>query len=115
MNLTDLNLMYTDIHTLPNSINQLTSLQSLNIYDCLITSLPESIGDLKNLTYLTLGFNKLAKLPDSFAQLELKTLCMSEKEAKLLPREITDQIQNSELKLIVDQGFDRTMRSDEIY
>ena len=94
--------MYTDIRTLPNSINHLSNLKSLNNYNCLKTSLPESIGDLKNLTSLIIVFNKLAKLPDSFAQLRLETLKVFEKELKLLLHEITNQIQNTELKFFIE-------------
>lgn len=56
-------------HFLPESIGDLTRLESLNISLNELEKLPESIGKLSNLTQLLAFNNKLESLPDSFCQL----------------------------------------------
>ena len=57
------------ISTLPESIGDLKSLQTLYLDNNKLTTLPESIGNLKSLTYLDLVNNQLTTLPESIGNL----------------------------------------------
>ncbi len=70
---TSLNLSGLGLMTLPESIGQLTQLQSLSISNNQLTTLPESCAALSNLNRLILGDSlgdlPLVKLPDCVRQL----------------------------------------------
>src|SRR5688572_1279765 len=63
---------------LPESLGQLTHLQSLKLYNNQLTALPEWLGQLMQLQELGLSSNQLTALPESFGQLmQLQKLSLS--------------------------------------
>ena len=91
-NLTSLNSLYlskTSLKTLPESIGNLTSLNSLYLRDTGLESLPESIGNLTSLSSLVLSETDIRMLPESIGNLaSLKNLVLSKSGLKLLPKSI---------------------------
>jgi leucine-rich repeat protein SHOC2 len=75
---------------LPESIGQLTKLESLQLWEDRMRSLPESIGNLTNLKYLTCGGgNYIERLPESIGNLHnLETLSIRGSKLKNLPDSI---------------------------
>jgi len=74
---------------LPESLSQLTQLQSLNLSHNQLAALPESVGRLTQLRGLLVASNRLKDLPDSFAQLrELRLLSIASNEFISLPKVI---------------------------
>ena len=71
-NLQSLNLSGTQISTLPDSIGNLSGLQSLNLSSTQINMLPKTIGELSNLKYLYLENLTLVELPESLLRLNLE-------------------------------------------
>jgi leucine-rich repeat protein SHOC2 len=66
------------INKLPDNINHLTSLYSLDLSFNQLTNLPEGIGNLTSLNCLDLDANKLTNLPESISNLvNLKCLALS--------------------------------------
>lgn len=57
------------LNELPESLGQLTALQSLNLYENNLTNLPDWLGQLTELKELNLSFNRLSELPVSLGQL----------------------------------------------
>ena len=57
------------LRTLPDSVGQMTRLQSLECAANKLTKLPQSIGELCQLTVLDVSGNNLTVLPDSVGQL----------------------------------------------
>src|SRR5665647_343915 len=64
-----LNLSYSNLTTLPDSIGQLTLLQKLDVSGNQLTTLPDSIGQLTQLRELNVSHNQLTSLPDSIGYL----------------------------------------------
>jgi Leucine-rich repeat (LRR) protein len=63
---------------LPESLGQLTRLQSLKLRNNQLTALPESLGQLTQLRSLDLSDNQLRVLPESLGQLtQLQSLNLS--------------------------------------
>ncbi|MGF7141266.1 Ig-like domain-containing protein [Roseimarinus sediminis] len=60
---TSINISSTGINELPTTIGDLPNLTSLNLSSNGITSLPASIYNLSKLSYLSLAYNKLSELP----------------------------------------------------
>lgn len=58
------------IYTIPSIIENLTGLETLNVYGTQITSLPESFGNLSNLLALLAVNCDLVTLPESFGNLD---------------------------------------------
>ncbi len=99
-NLTNLEIDYSDIISLPNSIGNLTNLTHLVLLNNKITSLPDSIGRLVNLTYLDLTQNRLTEIPDSIGNLtHLITLKLSYNQLSNLPDSIGNLSALSELHI----------------
>ncbi|MCI0551320.1 MAG: leucine-rich repeat domain-containing protein [Anaerolineae bacterium] len=72
---TTLSLSDMKLTELPESIGQLTQLQSLNLSNNQLTALPQSLGQIIQLQELDLQANQLATLPESLGQLtQLRTL-----------------------------------------
>lgn len=73
----DLQVMY--LTELPESLGQLTQLETLKLSANQLTALPESLGELTQLQTLNLSYNRLTALPEFMGQLtKLKTLYLYE-------------------------------------
>ncbi|HEX5733912.1 MAG TPA: COR domain-containing protein [Blastocatellia bacterium] len=118
-----LNLSGMQLTELPESLGQLTHLQSLSLSYNHLTSLPESLGQLKKLRYLGIYSNKLKSLPESLGQLthledlqafsnqltslpeslsglsQLDSLLVSDNQLTALPETLGELKKLSELKL----------------
>ncbi|HEY3417140.1 MAG TPA: leucine-rich repeat domain-containing protein, partial [Armatimonadota bacterium] len=66
---TALHLSGLGLTELPDTIGQLTALQTLNLSSNRLTALPDTISQLSALTQLYLSGNQLAALPDTIGQL----------------------------------------------
>jgi Leucine-rich repeat (LRR) protein len=66
---TSISLIKKELTTLPESIGELTSLQTLVLNYNNLKTLPESFGNLSNLTRANLDHNRLVQLPESFGML----------------------------------------------
>jgi leucine-rich repeat protein SHOC2 len=74
-----LDLQSKQLSSLPENIDSLTSLYSLNLSDNQLTSLPESIGSLTSLNCLNLSHNQLTSLPKNISNLtNLKSLILAD-------------------------------------
>jgi internalin A len=69
----ELNLSYKRISVIPESIEQLIGLQTLDIYNNKITVIPNSIGQLTNLRIIDLRNNEIEVIPNSIRELEKTT------------------------------------------
>ena len=77
-----LNLSYSRISKLPDSIGCLVNIHSLLLNGNQLTSLPESLGELQNMRCLMISSNQLTDLPLSLARLsDLVYLDMSTEQA----------------------------------
>ena len=86
---TELDLSDTQITTLPESIGQLSNLQTLDLWETQITVLPESIGQLTELQTLDLSDTQITVLPESIGQLaKLKDMFLSDNQIAVLPESI---------------------------
>ncbi len=84
--LQSLDLANNQLAALPEWLGQLTQLQSLNLADNQLTALPESLGQLAQLQTLSLSSNQLTALPESLGQLkQLQTLDLSRNRLTTLP------------------------------
>ncbi|MBR8827889.1 MAG: leucine-rich repeat domain-containing protein, partial [Gomphosphaeria aponina SAG 52.96 = DSM 107014] len=68
-NLTELNLSYNQLSSLPSEITNLTNLTRLDLSDNQLSSLPSEITNLTNLTSLDLRNNQLSSLPSEITNL----------------------------------------------
>ncbi len=85
--LQSLNLSGNRLTALPEWLGQLTQLQSLNLSGNRLTALPESLGRLTQLRTLDLGDNRLTALPDSLGQLtQLRHLSLWQNRLTALPK-----------------------------
>ncbi|HEX5706065.1 MAG TPA: leucine-rich repeat protein, partial [Pyrinomonadaceae bacterium] len=74
---------------LPESLSQLTQLESLNLSDNQLTELPESLSRLTQLKSLNLSHNRLTELPEWMGQLaRLNTLKLSGNRLTELPESL---------------------------
>lgn len=84
-----LSLVALGLTQLPESIGNLTWLQTLYLQDNSLGRLPESIGRLDQLQGLSIDHNKLTELPESIGQLaQLSSLFLSGNELAKLPDSI---------------------------
>jgi internalin A len=101
---TELNLQLKGLTEVPESIGQLTQLQSLYLWGNQLTALPESIGQLSQLETLDLSNNVLTALPESIGQLtQLKNLDLSNNVLTALPESIGQLTQLETLDLAENQ------------
>jgi len=78
------------LSALPESLTQLTRLESLNLSNNELKVLPESLGQLTQLRSLDLSSNDLKALPESLGQLtQLQSLDISQNQLKALPGSLT--------------------------
>ena len=83
---TELILSGMKLTELPESLGQLTQLQSLDLSDNQLTRLPDLLGQLTQLLVLDLRGNKLSTLPEWILQLtQLKDLVLYSNQFKVLP------------------------------
>ncbi len=84
---TKLTLRSIGLSELPESLGQLTQLQSLDLSRNQLTALPESLGQLTQLQSLDLSRNQLMALPESLGQLmQLRSLDLSHSQLTALPK-----------------------------
>ena len=96
--LQSLNLSGTQISTIPG-IGNLTSLQSLDLSGTQVSELPDSIVNLTSLQSLDLSFTQVRKLPDSIGDLtSLQSLDLRSTQLRELPERIGKL---SKLRIIV--------------
>jgi len=67
---TELDLNLIELTELPESLAQLTELQSLNLSTSQLTMLPDWLGQLSQLESLTLNSTRLGRIPDSIRRLQ---------------------------------------------
>ena len=81
-----LDLGHRNLTALPESLGQLSNLQSLDLNTNHLTALPESLGQLSNLQRLYLGNNQFTVLPESLGRLNnLQILYISNNLLTALP------------------------------
>jgi Leucine-rich repeat (LRR) protein len=87
--LQSLNISYNQLTALPEAIGQLTQLQSLDISYNQLTALPAAIGQLTQLRSLDISDNQLTALPEAIGQLtQLRSLYISYNQLTALPEVI---------------------------
>jgi len=100
----ELSLRHIGLTTLPESLGQLTQLQTLDLRRNQLTSLPESLGQLVQLQTLKLRRNDLTKLLESLGQLaQLQTLGLSGNQLTSLPESLGQLTQLQTLDLSGNQ------------
>jgi internalin A len=96
----DLTLQLGFLTELPESLGQLTHLQSLDVADNELTALPESLGRLTHLQSLNLNNNQLTALPESLGQLtQLQSLNLNNNQLTALPESLGQLTQLQSLNL----------------
>ena len=73
-NLIYLEFRYCPIKTIPDSVCNLITLKTLNLYGSDLESLPTDIGNLTNLENLNIAHTKITELPSSIYNLSLNKL-----------------------------------------
>jgi internalin A len=93
-------LQHNQLTTLPESFTQLSQLRSLFLHNNRLMALPESIIRLAQLQSLALSDNKLTTLPESFPQLsQLQKLYLENNKLTTLPESISQLSQLQALYL----------------
>jgi Leucine-rich repeat (LRR) protein len=101
---TELDLSGMKLTELPESLGQLTQLQSLNLSNNRLTALPEPLGQLTQLQSLNLSGNQLAALPEPLGQLtQLQSLNLSGNQLAALPEPLGQLTQLQSLNLSGNQ------------
>ncbi len=101
-----LSLHHTQLAELPGSLERLTQLRSFSLYYCQLTKLPHWVGQLQHLQSLNLTGNKLRELPESLGQLtRLQELDLSHNELTSLP-ETFENLTNLKTLRLFDSGFE---------
>jgi internalin A len=86
---TVLDLSYMSLTKLPESLGQLTQLESLSLEDNRLTALPEWLGQLHQLQKLSLESNQLTALPKSLDKLtQLQMLYLDDNRFTVLPQSV---------------------------
>ena len=89
---------------LPESLSQLTQLQSLDLGNNQLTALPEWLGQLTQLQKLNLSHNQLTALPEWLGQLtQLQKLNLSHNQLTALPEWLGQLTQLQDLNLVENQ------------
>ena len=99
-----LRLQNNRLTTLPDSIGRLTQLQQLALFSNQLTVLPESIGGLNQLQVLYLFDNRLTGLPESIGRLtQVRELWLDNNQLTALPESIGQLTKLRELSLSNNQ------------
>ena len=99
-----LDLSNQNLPELPESVCQLTQLQSLYLSRNQLTNLPDSVCQLTQLRFLSLSYNQLTKLPESIGKLaQLQVLNVSSNQLTELPEFIGQLSQLQILYLLSNQ------------
>ncbi|MFX1294723.1 MAG: leucine-rich repeat domain-containing protein, partial [Promethearchaeota archaeon] len=99
-----LGLYDCELTALPESFEQLKSLQTLDLTDNQLTALPESFSALKSLKILYLSDNQLTALPESFSNLKsLNWLSLKSNKLTALPESFSNLKSLQELDLSYNQ------------
>ncbi len=102
--LQSLHLSSNQLTALPESLGQLTQLQTLDLFDNQLTALPESLGQLTQLQTLDLSHNQLTALPESLGQLtQLQSLNLYHNQLTALPESLGQLTQLQTLNLSHNQ------------
>jgi len=102
--LQSLDLSNNQLTALPEWLGQLTQLQSLSLYDNRLTALPEWLGQLTQLQSLSLSGNQLTALPEWLGQLtRLQALNLSGNQLTALPEWLGQLTQLQSLDLSGNQ------------
>jgi len=102
--LQSLNLNYNKLTALPEWLGQLTQLESLDLTNNQLTTLPESLGQLTQLESLDLTNNQLTTLPESLSQLSrLQSLNLNYNKLTTLPERLGQLTQLKSLRLTNNQ------------
>lgn len=89
------------INVFPLALTHLTSLESLDLSNCLMTTLPAEIKQMTNLRTLNLANNRLTRLPPEIGCLKkLESLNLSGNQLTCLPPEIGQVKKLSHLSLV---------------
>ncbi|MCF4967598.1 leucine-rich repeat domain-containing protein [Nostoc sp. CMAA1605] len=101
---TELNLSFKQLTSLPPEFGQLVNLQSLYLSSNQLSSLPPEFGQLVNLQSLYLSSNQLSSLPPEFGQLvNLQSLYLSSNQLSSLPPEFGQLVNLQSLDLRSNQ------------
>jgi len=96
----ELNLSFLWLTSLPDTIDNLTQLETLNICFNKLTFLPETIGNLSQLETLDIASNKLTSLPDTIGNLlQLKKLDVEVNKLTSLPDTLGNLLQLEKLQV----------------
>lgn len=102
--LTNLNLAYNKLSTLPDEIGQLKQLKTLSLLNNNFVTLPPQIKELDQLEFLELSNNYLSTISSEIGQLhKLQHLYLSQNNLSTLPAEIGQLHQLQELDLSANQ------------
>ncbi|MFA5074908.1 MAG: leucine-rich repeat domain-containing protein [Candidatus Babeliales bacterium] len=100
LNVTNLDLSYNNLTSLPDELCNLTNLTKLDLHVNKLTSLPPEIRNLTNLTSLNLYSNKLTSLPSEIRNLtNLRVLNLDNNNLTSLPAEIRNLTNLTSLNL----------------
>ena len=96
--------LYLNLTELPESLGQLTRLQSLKLSGNQLLTLPESLGQLSRLRLLDLSHNRLTTLPESLGELkQLQQLYLTHNQLTSLPESLGELKQLQQLYLAHNQ------------
>jgi len=101
---TQLNLDFNDLQSLPDTIGKLQRLTALYLNRNQLQSLPATIGNLQTLTRLYLNFNQLQSLPNTIGNLQnLKEFSLNFNQLRSLPATIGNLQNLTRLSLYSNQ------------
>lgn len=88
--LESLNISSNDLTNVPNEVAELPELKNLSIFNSNITQLPDAVWQMQKLEYLSLANNQINVIPESIDLPLLKGLDLTYNQLKKLPKSIGD-------------------------